>query len=98
MYRGGDMADRRISVGESSEEWLILGSAMGTVEMVSREWEYRRICCVVGSSNANWGCGRWIVEVYKCFSEHVHWGLYRCSAFRLERLDNSCLGAWECVA
>ena len=65
VYGGGNTADCRILVGESSEEWLILGSAMGTVEVMSWEWKYRRVCCVVGVSKADWGCGRWIVEVYK---------------------------------
>ena len=35
VYEGGGTADRRISVGESSEEWLILGLAVRTVAMVS---------------------------------------------------------------
>ena len=74
MHGGGRTADRRISVGESSEEWLILGSTMRTVKMVSREWEYRGICGVVGVFKADWGCGRWIVEVYKRFPGRVHWG------------------------
>jgi hypothetical protein len=38
---------------------------VGTVEMVNGEWEYWRVCGVVGVSKADWGCGRWIVEVYK---------------------------------
>ena len=96
MYGGGRTVERRILVGESSEEWLI--STMGTMEVVSWEREYWGVCCVVGSSKADWGCGRWIVEVYKRFPECVHWGLYRHLVFRLGRLDNSCLGAWECVA
>ena len=63
MYGGGRMADLRISVGESSEEWLI--STVRTVEVVCWEWENGRICCIVGIVNADWGCGRWVVEVYK---------------------------------
>ena len=74
MYGGGRTADRRISVGESSEEWLILGSAVRTVKMMSWEREYWGVCGVVGVSKANWGCGRWIVEVYKRFPGCVHWG------------------------
>ena len=35
MYGGGRTADRRISVGESKEEWLMLGSAVGTVDRKS---------------------------------------------------------------
>ena len=63
MYGGGRTADRRISVGESSEEWLI--SAVRTVEVMCWEWEDEGICCVVGIVNADWGCGWWMVEVYK---------------------------------
>ena len=74
MYGGGRTANRRISVGESSEEWLIVGSAVRTVKMVNREREYRGVSGVVRVSKADWGCGRWIVEVYKRFPERVHWG------------------------
>ena len=96
VYGGGETADRRISVGESSEEWLI--STVRTMEMMCWEWEDEGICCVVGVVNADWGCGWWIVEVYKGFSRRAHWGLYRCVVFLLERLDNNCQGAWECLA
>ena len=65
MYGGGRTVDLRISVGESKEEWLMLGSTVGTVKMVNGEWKYWRVCGVVGVSKADWGCGRWIVEVYK---------------------------------
>ena len=75
MYGGGRTANRRISVGESSEEWLILGSAVRTTEMMEWKWEYWGVCCVVGVSKADWGCGRWIVEVYKWFPGHICWGL-----------------------
>ena len=54
MYGGGRTVDRRISVGESSEEWLI--STVRTVEMVYWEWKDERVCCVVGVVNADWGC------------------------------------------
>ena len=47
---------------------------MGTVEVMSGEWKQGRVCCVVGVSKADWGCGWWIVEVYKWFPEHVHRG------------------------
>ena len=69
MYGGGSTAARRISVGESSDEWLILATTVGTVEMVSWEREEEWIGCIVGGVGANWGCGRRIVEVYKWFSE-----------------------------
>ena len=59
------MVDRRISVGESREEWLILGSAMGTVKVMHGEWKQLRVCGVVGVFRADWGFGGWIVEVYK---------------------------------
>ena len=62
---GGRTAECRTSVGESSDEWLILGTAVRTVEMVSREWEYRGFCGVVGVSKADWGSGRRVIEVYK---------------------------------
>ena len=65
MYGGGRTAEHRISVGESSEEWLILGLAVRTVKMVDWEWEYWRVGSVVRVFKADWGCGRWIVEVYK---------------------------------
>ena len=65
MYGSGRMVDRRISVGESKEEWLMLGSTVGTIKMVNWEWKYWGVCGVVGVSKADWGCGRWIVEVYK---------------------------------
>ena len=71
---------------------------VGTKETVSWEQEYWRVCGVVGVSKADWGCGGWIVEVYKWFAEGVCWGHYRFVTFRLERLDNSCRGAQECVA
>ena len=96
MYGGGETVDRRISVGESSEEWLI--STVRTVEMVCWEWKEMRVCCVVGIVNADWGCGWWIVEIYKRFSRRVHWGPYLCAVFLSERLDNNRRGAWECLA
>ena len=65
VYGGGRAADRRISVGESSEEWLMMRTAMRTVTVMNREWEYCGVCSIVGVSKADWGCGRWIVEVYK---------------------------------
>ena len=65
MYGGSRTTDRRISVGELSEEWLILGSAVRTVKVVSWEREYSGVCSVVRVSKVDWGCGRWIVEVYK---------------------------------
>ena len=65
MYGGGRTVNLRISVEESKEEWLMLGSTVGTVKMVNREWKYWRVCGVVGVSKVDWGCGRWIVEVYK---------------------------------
>jgi hypothetical protein len=52
-------------VGESREEWLILGSAVGTMKVMSGEWKQLRVCGVVGVSKADWGFGRWVVEVYK---------------------------------
>ena len=76
MYGGGRTADRRISVGESSEEWLILGSAVGTVKMVDWKWECWGVCGVVGVSKADWGCKRRIVEVYKQFLGRIHWGSF----------------------
>ena len=75
MYGGSRATDCRILAGELSEEWLILGSAVRTVKMVSWKWEYWGVCGVVRVSKADWGCGRWIVEVYKRFPGHVHWGL-----------------------
>ena len=63
MYGGGKTVDCRILVGESSEEWLI--STVRAVDVMCWEWKYRRICCVVGVVNADGGCGRWTVEVYK---------------------------------
>ena len=39
VYGGGRTVERRISVGESSDEWLILGMAVRAVEMVGWEWE-----------------------------------------------------------
>ena len=77
VYGGGRTVDRRISVGESSEEWLI--SAVRAMEMMCWEWEEVRICCVVGVVNVDWGCGWWIVEVYKRFSGRVHWGFFSLS-------------------
>ena len=74
VYGGGRTTDRRILVGESSEEWLILGSAVRTVKMMSGEWEYWGVCSVVRVFKADWGCGRWIVEVYKRFPSRIHWG------------------------
>ena len=65
------------------------------MEVMNWEWEYERVSCVVGVVRADWGCGRWLIEVYKCFSVRVHWGRYQCTVFRWERLDNICLGAWE---
>ena len=96
MYGGGRIVDRRISVGESSEEWLI--SAVWTVKLVCWERKDGRICGVVGVVDVNWVCRWWIVEVYKGFPRPVHWGSYRCAVFLLDRLDNNCRGAWECVA
>ena len=98
VYGGGRTADRRISVGESSEEQLILGSTVGTVEMVNWEWKQRGVCGVMRVSKVDWDCRGWIVEVYKRFPGRIHWGSYRHVVFCLGRLDNSCLGAWECVA
>ena len=66
---------------------------MGTVEMVSGRWKYRGVCSVVGVSKADWGCGRWIVEVYKRFAGSAGWGPHYLVILRLERLDNSCRGA-----
>ena len=65
MHVGGGMAARRISVGESSDEWLILVTAVGTMKMVSWEWEEEGVGCVVGVVGTDWGCGRRVVEVYK---------------------------------
>ena len=65
MYGGGRTADRRISVGESSEEWLMIGSTVKTIGMVDWEWKYWGVGGVVRGSKADWGCGGWIVEVYK---------------------------------
>ena len=65
MQGGGRTVNRKISVGESREEWLILGSAVGTVKMMSGEWKQLRVCGVMGVSKADWGFGRWVVEVYK---------------------------------
>ena len=65
MYGGGWIVDRRISVGESSEEWLMLVSTVGTVELVNWNREDGIVCCIMGVSKADWGGGRWIVEVYK---------------------------------
>ena len=48
MYRGGWMADCNISVGESSDEWLMMRSAMGTMEVMNREWKYWGVGSVVG--------------------------------------------------
>ena len=88
------MVDRRISVGESREEWLILGSAVGTMKMMSGEWKQLRVCGVVGVFKADWGFGRWVVEVYKWFPGYSHEGnSYRRAVFCRWRLDNSCLGA-----
>ena len=56
MYGGGRTVDRKISVGESSEEWLILGSAMRAMETVGRKWEQWRVCGVVRVSKVDWGC------------------------------------------
>ena len=56
MYGGGRMAERRISVGESSEEWLMAGSAVGTVEVMNWEWKYRRVGGIVGVFEVDWGC------------------------------------------
>jgi hypothetical protein len=98
VYGGGRTTDRRISTGESSEEWLILGLAVRTVKMVSWKWEYRRVCSIVGVSKADWGCGGWIVEVYKWFAKCISWGHRYLATLHLERLDNNCRGAWECVA
>ena len=52
-------------MGDSREEWLILRSTMGTMKVMSGEWEQLRVCGVVRISRADWGFGRWIVEVYK---------------------------------
>ena len=65
MYGGGRTADRRISVGESREEWLIAGSTVGTMKMVYGKWKQLRVCGVVGVFRTDWGFGRWMVEVYK---------------------------------
>ena len=67
------------------------------MEMMRREWEEVRVCCVVGVFDVDWSRRRRIVEVYKGFLGRVHWGPYRCAVFLLKRLDNSCRGAWECV-
>ena len=40
VYGGGETADRRFSVGESSDEWLMVKSAVGTVKVVNWEWKY----------------------------------------------------------
>ena len=96
VYGGGVTVDRKTSVGESSEEWLI--STVRTVEVMCREWKEVRVCCVVGVVNSDWGCGWRVVEVYKRFSRRVHWGPYRCVVLLLERLDNNRRGAWECLA
>ena len=64
MYGGGRTADHRTSVGELSEEWLMTGLTVGTMKMVNWEWKYWRVGGVVGVSKVDWGCGRWIVEVY----------------------------------
>ena len=74
MYGGGRATERKISVGELSEEWLILGSTMRTVTVVNKKWKYLGVCCVVGVSKADWGCGRWIVEVYKRSPRRIHLG------------------------
>ena len=63
VYGGGRAVERKISMGESSEEWLI--STVRTVEVMCWGWEDRRVCCVVGVVNVDWDYGRWIVEVYK---------------------------------
>ena len=73
MYGGGRLANRRISVGESSEEWLI--SAVRAVMMMCWEWKCRRLCGIVRVSETDWGGRGWIVEVYKRFPRRVHWGL-----------------------
>ena len=65
MYGGGRTVDRRTLVGESSDEWLIFGSAMRTVMVVRWEWKYRGVGSVVGVFKVDWSCGRGIVEVYK---------------------------------
>ena len=65
MYGGGRTVDRRISVGESSEEWLMTRSTVGAMRMVNWEREYRRLGCIVGVFKIDWGCGRWVVGVYK---------------------------------
>ena len=70
MYGGGVVVDRRISVGESSKEWLI--STVRAVEVMCWEWKEVRICCIVRVVNSDWGCGWRIVEVYKRFSRRVH--------------------------
>ena len=98
MYGGGELADRRTSVGESREEWLILRSIMGTVKMMNGEREYWRVCSVVGVSKADWGCGRRIVEVYKRFAGSASWGPHYLAILCLEFLDNSRHGARACVA
>ena len=81
MYGGGRTVDRKISVGESSEEWLI--SAVGAVAVMCWKWEDGRICRIVGVVNADWGYGWWIVEVYKRFPRCVHRGPYRCAVLLL---------------
>ena len=68
------MADRKISVGESSKEWLMTRSTVRTVRMVDWEWKYWRVGSIVGGSKADWGCGWWIVEVYIGLLGHVRWG------------------------
>ena len=70
MPGDGRATERRISMGESSEEWLI--STVGTMVVVSREGEYRWVGGIVRVFETDWGCGRWIVEVYKRFPGRVH--------------------------
>ena len=72
MYGGGRVTDRRISVGDSSDEWLI--STVRTMEVMSWERKQWGVCGVVRVSKADWGCGRWVVEVYKRFPGRIHWG------------------------
>ena len=65
MYGGGRTADRRISAGELSEEWLMTRLTVRTVGMVDWEWKDWGISGVVRGSKMNWGGRGWIVEVYK---------------------------------
>ena len=73
-------------------------STVGTVTMMDGEREQWRVCSVVGVFKADWGCGGWIVEVYKRLAKRISRGHCHFVTLRLEHLDNNCRGAWECVA